>query len=148
MYKKFYAGQLEKTHDITVDEPDFKTILMLEDEGELTDTLKSYLEGNSFRVTCVKNGVEGIKKIMKEDFDIILCDMLMPNLPGDMFYLAVQKVKPHLCRRFIFMTGHKGDRKIDDFIRQVRGVMLWKPFHPHDLLDTINSLLKKVRGEK
>jgi DNA-binding NtrC family response regulator len=82
---------------------------------------------------------------MVQDFVVIHCDMLMPNLPGDMFYLAVQKVKPHLCRRFVFMTGQKGSKKIDEFIRKVRGVILWKPFHPHDLLDTIKYVLKKSR---
>ncbi len=120
-------------------------VLMLEDEGDLTEVLKEYLEGHDFRVTCVKNGLDGLKQVMSREFDIILCDMLMPNLPGDMFYLAVQKVKPNLCRRFIFMTGHKGEKKIDDFIRSVRGVVLWKPFHPHELLDTIKCVLKKVR---
>ena len=144
MLKKYHAFKPEEVHDLS-GEIRMEEVLMLEDEGELTEVLKEYLEGHAFRVTCVKNGVDGLKLVMSRDFDVILCDMLMPNLPGDMFYLAVQKVKPHLCRRFIFMTGHKGDKKIDDFIRNVRGIMLWKPFHPHELLDTIKYALKKAR---
>src|SRR5581483_10130738 len=126
MERKFHAAPHERTHDISEISAS-QSVLMLEDAGELTEALRIYLEANNFTVICVKNGVEGLKKIMTQDFDVILCDMLMPNLPGDMFYIAVQKVKPHLCHRFIFMTGHKGDKKIDDFIRKVRGVMLWKP---------------------
>jgi DNA-binding response OmpR family regulator len=145
MWKKYQAAESEKTHELPAEESGPAEVLMLEDEGELTALLKEYLEGHGFKVTAVTNGVEGLKKIMTQDYDIILCDMLMPHLPGDMFYLAVQKVKPDLCRRFIFMTGHKGDKKIDDFIRSVRGVMLWKPFHPHELLDTINFVLKRNR---
>ena len=145
MQKKFYIPPQEKTHDIDArDGGDFKSILLLEDEGDFTEVLKTYLETSSFRVTCVNNGVEGLKKIMNADYDLILCDMMMPNLPGDMFYLAVERTKPHLCKRFIFMTGHKGDKKIDDFIRGVRGVMLWKPFQPHDLLETIKLVLQKT----
>jgi two-component system cell cycle sensor histidine kinase/response regulator CckA len=116
-------------------------ILMLEDESALSAILREYLEFNSCKVTCVKSGVEGLKRVMAHDFDAIVCDMLLPSLPGDMFYIAVQKVKPDLCKRFVFMTGHKGDKKIDDFIRSVGGLMLWKPFEPHELLRAIDSVI-------
>ena len=141
--KTSQGWQAERTHELPADENRPQEILMLEDEGKLTAMLKIFLEEHSFHVTTVANGVDGLKKIMAQDYDVIVCDMLMPSLPGDKFYIAVQKVKPHLCSRFIFMTGHKGDKKIDEFIRSVRGVMMWKPFPPHELLDTIKYLLKK-----
>jgi CheY-like chemotaxis protein len=144
MQKKFYIPPQEKTHDISQSHDSFQSVLLLEDEDELTEVLKAFLESHQFRVTSVKNGVEGLKKIMNENFDLVLCDMMMPNLPGDMFYTAVERTKPQMCRRFIFMTGHKGDKKIDDFIRKVKGVMLWKPFQTHDLLQTIQVVLKKA----
>jgi DNA-binding NarL/FixJ family response regulator len=87
--------------------------------------------------------VEGLKKILADDYSVILCDMVMPNFPGDMFYLAVERARPHLCKRFIFMTGHKGERKIEQFIRRIRGLMLWKPFEMHVLFDTIQSVTKR-----
>ncbi len=118
---------------------------MLEDEEGFSSLISEYLESNYFKVIRVSNGVEGLKKIMVRDFDIILCDMLMPTLPGDKFFIAVQKVKPYLCKRFVFMTGQKGDKSIDEFIRSVHGVMLWKPFHPHELLETIKYVLKRSR---
>ena len=104
------------------------------------------MESNAFEVTVVQTGVDGIKKVMAGDFDVILCDMMMPKMPGDMFYLAVERARPHLCKRFVFMTGYKGDPKIDAFIRQVKGLMLWKPFEMHLLLDAINVILKKVQS--
>jgi DNA-binding response OmpR family regulator len=145
MDKKFHANEAEKTHEIAADEHRAEQILILEDEGDLTDLLKEYLESNSYHVTTVSNGVEGLKRIMAQDYDVIICDMLMPHLPGDKFFIAVQKVKPHLCNRVVFMTGHKGDKKIDDFIRSVRGVMIWKPFQPHELLDAIRYIVKRTR---
>jgi two-component system cell cycle sensor histidine kinase/response regulator CckA len=148
MYKKPQAFQPEKTHELSVEEvpaQPSQEILMLEDEGELTALLKEYLEAHAFRVTSVSNGVDGLKKVMSQDYDAVVCDMLMPHLPGDMFFLAVQKVKPHLCKRFVFMTGHKGDKKIDEFIRSVHGVMMWKPFQPHELMDTIKYVIKRSR---
>jgi len=145
-YKKqmFYVQELEKTHDLgdTI-APPVRDVLMLDDEKEFSDVLKDFLTEHNFRVTSVRSGVEGLKKVMVADFDLILCDMLMPGLPGDMFYIAVEKTKPQLCKRFIFMTGHRGDKKIDQFIRSVKGIMLWKPFRPNDLLSMMHTVLRK-----
>jgi CheY-like chemotaxis protein len=119
-----------------------KSVLLLEDEGAFTDILKTYLELNGYVVTCAGNGVDGLKLVMASDFDCIICDMMMPNLPGDMFYIAVERTKPHLCKRFVFMTGYKGEKKIEDFIRKIQGVLMWKPFEMHDLLDTMQLVLR------
>ena len=79
-------------------------VLMLEDDEQLATTLKVFLESNACKVTQVENGVEGLRRVMDEDFDLVLCDMVMPKFPGDKFYLAVERVKPALCRRFLFMS--------------------------------------------
>jgi two-component system nitrogen regulation response regulator NtrX len=121
----------------------FKKILLLEDEDIFANVIQAYLEESDFKVIRVPNGVEGLKKVMSEDFDIILTDMLMPNLAGDMFYTAVERAKPHFTKRFIFMSGHRGDPKWDSFVRRIGGVMLWKPFELHVLLETITGVLKK-----
>jgi len=114
-----------------------KKILLLEDDEDFRDIIKDFLELHFYQVVMVKNGVEGVREIMTSDFEIILCDMMMPTLPGDMFYLAVERMRPHLCDRFIFMTGYKGDGKVSDFVKKVNGTMLNKPFHMDDLLEMI-----------
>jgi CheY-like chemotaxis protein len=135
----------EKTYEI----PDAaesirpKEMLILEDDVALAIQLKEALETQGYVVTIVSNGAEGLKRILATDFNIILCDMVMPNFPGDMFYLAVERVRPLLCKRFVFMTGHKGDRKIEQFIRRIRGFMLWKPFEMHVLFETIKVVNDK-----
>jgi DNA-binding NarL/FixJ family response regulator len=60
-----------------------------------------------------------------------------------MFYTAIERVKPHLCRRVVFVTGHQGDRKVAEFIRKVRGLVLWKPFQTHVLIETMQAAEKK-----
>ena len=119
-------------------------ILMLEDDEQLAETLKSFLESNACKVTQVENGVEGLRRIMDEDFDLVLCDMVMPRFPGDKFYLAVERVKPALCRRFLFMTGHRAETQYETFIQEIGGLMLWKPFWPHELLAAIQSVLRRA----
>lgn len=112
-------------------------ILVLEDDRDFSAILKDFLESIPFDVTTVENGVEGLREVMAHPFDVIICDMMMPKLSGDMFYLAVERVKPELCRRFVFVTGHRANPKIDGFIRQIRGTILQKPFHMDELRETI-----------
>jgi DNA-binding response OmpR family regulator len=142
----------EKTTEIdSAQNPPAKTgplkhILMLDDETALTDELAPFFEYNGYKLVAVTNGVDGLKQIMARDFSAIICDMMMPSLPGDMFYRAVERTKPHLCKRFIFITGFKGNREIEEFIRRVSGIMLWKPFQTFELLDAIKMVLQKTGG--
>ena len=114
-----------------------KRVLLLEDDEMFKTIIKDFLESNFYQVVAVNNGAEGVRAVLKDDFDVVICDMMMPKLPGDMFYTAIERMRPHLCRRFIFITGHRGNPKINDFIKQVRGTMLAKPFHMDDLLEAI-----------
>ena len=114
-----------------------RKVLLLEDDAQFKDIMKEFLASHGFSVMAVQNGVEGVHEVLAHDFEIILCDMMMPTLPGDMFFRAVERMRPHLCDRFIFMTGHRGNPKVTDFIRNVNGTILSKPFHVDDLLEMI-----------
>ncbi len=114
-----------------------RRVLLLEDDPQFKEIMKEFLSSHNFDVVAVQNGVEGVHEVLANDFEVILCDMMMPTLPGDMFFRAVERMRPHLCERFIFMTGHRGNPKVTDFIRNVNGTILSKPFHVDDLLEMI-----------
>ena len=122
-----------------------KTILMLEDDADVAEILAEFFKSEGFAVTHAVDGVDGLKRIMAEDFNLILCDMHMPRLAGDMFYAAVERVKPNLCNRFIFMTGHQADPKWSAFVKRIDGTMLFKPFELHVLIESVNSVLRKTQ---
>ena len=134
--------QEPRTHEIHDDPLSSKrlTVLVLEDNAAFAEVLKETLEGQDYSVTVVPSGVEGVQKILHSDFDAIVCDMVMPNFPGDMFYLAVQRARPHLCKRFVFMTGHQDNPKIAQFIQEVRGIVLWKPFKMPLLFEALDTV--------
>lgn len=119
-----------------------KTVLVLDDDPAFTETLRDMLESLNYQLTAVPSGTEGVKKILAADFDAIVCDMVMPNFPGDMFYLAVQRSRPHLCKRFIFVTGHKENPKIVQFVKQTGRIALWKPFETRELVDALDIVTR------
>lgn len=114
-----------------------KKVLLLEDDPAFKEIMTDFLGETGFKVVAVQNGVEGVHQVLAGDFEVILCDMMMPTLPGDMFFRAVERMRPHLCDRFIFMTGHRNNTKVNDFIENVNGTILTKPFHVDDLLEMI-----------
>ena len=122
-----------------------KSVLILEDDPVFADLVKQSLEEQEYRVTVVPTGAEGVQQIIAADFDAILCDMVMPNFPGDMFYLAVQRARPHLCKKFIFMTGHHDNPKIAKFIEQSGCAVLWKPFQMRDLFAAVETLTRRSK---
>lgn len=128
---------------INASDIEIKSILLVDDDLELADTLKELLENRNFVVTTARNGVDGLREVMSMDFDVIICDMMMPTMPGDMFYLAVQKVKPSHCRRFLFVTGHAGDPRINEFLQRADGLALSKPVPTEDLIQMISLVLKR-----
>jgi CheY-like chemotaxis protein len=139
----------EKIHDLDRAESweaPKRKILILDDDFTFADLTRLHLERIGYEVELAADGVQGITKIMADDYSAILCDMVMPNLAGDMFYTAVERVKPHLCSRIIFVTGQRGDRKVEEFIRKVHAPVLWKPFQMRELFETIRSVEKKPGG--
>jgi DNA-binding response OmpR family regulator len=128
-------------------ELDIRNILLVDDDVELANTLKLLLESRNYVVTTVQDGIHALREVMDFDFDVIICDLMMPNMPGDMFYLAVQKTKPDLCRRFIFVTGHGTDPKVENFLKRVDGVALFKPVLSDELIRMISLVLQRGRAE-
>jgi CheY-like chemotaxis protein len=120
-------------------------VLLLDDRDDFRDVLREYLESRLYEVTAVSNGVEGLREIMKDTFDLIVCDMMMPQLGGEMFYWAVTRVRPAARLRFIFFTGHKNDPKIQAFFQRVNATVLIKPFMLDALNAAILDVLKKLR---
>lgn len=116
---------------------------MVEDDQVLTSVLKDYLESIPYEVVIAENGVEAVRAILNQDFDAIVCDLMMPKLSGDMFYIAIERTKPHLCKRFVFITGAQKHPEVDLFVRHVGGTILSKPFHMEMLRESIELVIPR-----
>ena len=117
--------------------PTAKRVLVLEDDANLGRMITIFLESKGFEVVAVASGLEGLREIMAGDFAAVLCDIMMPGLPGDMFYRAVEKTRPDLAPAFVFMTGFLSDCRIADFIESIGGFVLQKPFPLSSLLEAM-----------
>jgi CheY-like chemotaxis protein len=119
-------------------------VLLLEDRSDFRNVLREHLISCGYQVISVASGSEGLRKVMTRPVDIILCDMMMPNMGGEMFYWAVTRVRPGARPRFIFFTGHKNNPSLEFFFRRVHARVLYKPFKLSELEAAIREVLLKV----
>ena len=120
-------------------------VLLLEDRDDFREVVHEHLALRSYEVTSVRSGVEGLREIMKGAFDLIICDMMMPRVGGEMFYWAVKAARPVAAQRFIFFTGHQNNPAIEFFFRRVNATVLIKPFKLATLDSAIRDVLLKLR---
>ena len=119
-------------------------ILVVDDDVELAMMYRELLATAGFEVVTAANGVDALKYLMQEAPDAIICDIMMPHMPGDMFYIAAERVKPELCDRFIFVTSYEGNPKIEAFFKANDSIVLYKPVTLGKLLGTLNILNQRI----
>jgi CheY-like chemotaxis protein len=113
----------------------------VEDDLELVRIYENLLGGFQYEVRTATDGTIALRSILAGDVDAILCDLKMPELDGDLFYGAVERAKPYLCNRFIFISGAVDDPKYRAFLSQTKSPVLRKPLHPATLLQELRRLL-------
>ena len=119
-----------------------KRVLVVDDDLELTLIYQQLLEMSDYDVRTASDGALALNQVLNQDVDAILCDLKMPALEGDLFYKAVQRAKPGLCDRFIFITGVADDPKYQPFLSQVKSPVLRKPVPAARLLEELQKLLE------
>src|ERR1035437_78087 len=92
-------------------------VLVVDDDIELTLTWQALLQVHDYRASTAANGAEALKLVMESDVDAILCDLQMPELSGDLFYIEVSRARPHLQKRFIFVTGNVDNSLYETFLK-------------------------------
>jgi len=84
---------------------------------------------DSHEVTLVDDGETAIERINRgEEFDLVLCDMMMPGMTGMDLYEELAQRRPTLARRMVFMTGGAFTPRAAEFLATVRNPTIAKPF--------------------
>ena len=120
---------------------ELKAILVVDDDKQLASALQWILADQNFLVDVAFDGEEAILKVKVNEYDLVICDLIMPGLRGDEFYLKAKKARPALSDRFIFITGFGTDPKIHDFLTRHDVKYLFKPFPVEGLIRCVKEAL-------
>ncbi len=118
-------------------------ILVVDDEEKIRDIIKKYANFEGYSVTEASNGMEAVERCRNERFDIIIMDIMMPELDG---FSACREIRKTSDTPVIMLSarGEEYDRihgfelGIDDYVV--------KPFSPKELMMRIDAIMKRSRG--
>lgn len=119
-------------------------LLVVDDEKLIRDVIREYCLNENYVVEEAENGEEALNKIEKNEYDLIILDIMMPKLDG---FSVCKLVKKEYNVPIIILSarGEEFDKLmgfdlgIDDYIT--------KPFSPKELLARIKAILKRAHGE-
>ena len=117
-------------------------ILVVDDDRDLVEVLKTALEGESYEVVVAYNGKEGVAKAKKEKPDLILLDIVMPEQDG---FLTADELKkdPALAKTPVLaLTSFSGGDMGQPFPFEVEEYIM-KSTSPKDILKKVEAHLKR-----
>lgn len=118
-----------------------KSILLIDDDVELSELLGEYLSMEGYELTPVHNGEDGLQQALSGKFDLILLDVMLPKKNG---FEVLRNLRAQSSIPVIMLTarGESVDRVLglehgaDDYIA--------KPYDPHELIARVKALFRRV----
>jgi two-component system, NtrC family, nitrogen regulation response regulator NtrX len=120
---------------------ELKALLLVDDDKQLASALQWILADENFLVDLAFDGDEALLKVKAHAYDAVVCDLKLPNLQGDQFYLQARDLRPDLSDRFIFVTGYATDPQVRHFLIENEVKFLVKPFPIAGLISCVRELL-------
>lgn len=119
-------------------------ILVVDDEKMIRELIKKYATFEGHQVIEACDGMEAVEKCRKEDFDVIIMDVMMPELDG---FSACKEIRKFADTPMIMLSarGEEYDRihgfeiGVDDYVV--------KPFSPKELMMRIQAIMKRKEGQ-
>ena len=115
-------------------------ILIAEDDMDIVELLKLYLESNGFEVTSTYNGLEALDAFKKGNYDIIIADLMMPGLNG---YELIKIVRETSNIPIIIVSAKNMDSDKVLGLDIGADAYITKPFNPLELVAYVKALLRR-----
>lgn len=117
-----------------------KRILIIEDDKAISELERDYLEINGFEAVISQNGMKGLEQALKEDFDLIVLDLMLPGVDG---FEICKKIREKKDIPILMISARKDD------IDKIRGLglgaddYLTKPFSPNEMVARVKAHISR-----
>jgi CheY-like chemotaxis protein/two-component sensor histidine kinase len=133
------AAEQKQASRMTTASPSRRRALIIDDDRPVGAAIA--LELHDWDVLVAGSGREALEILRRDSsFDVVLCDLMMPELTGMDLYEWLRPVEPGLAARFVFMTGGAFTRRAARFLEDVGAPCLEKPFPPEELRATLDAV--------
>ncbi|WP_089242534.1 ATP-binding response regulator [Belliella buryatensis] len=120
-------------------------LLLVEDEIDLQQNIKDILEIYDFDVTTADNGAIALDLLKKHDFDLVISDIMMPEMDGFELLTEVRNSKNLINLPFIFLTAKVEKDDLRKGMESGAEDYLTKPVHAKDLVNAVNTAIEKQK---
>ena len=119
-----------------------QTILLTEDERDVREVAREFLESGGYTVIEARDGLEALGIVEKYEgtVDLLITDMVMPRMTGQELAARLKERRPNL--RMLYMSGYSERAAAETLRAEPRVRLLAKPFSRGVLLRTVHELLK------
>lgn len=122
------------------------TVLVVEDEGDVTDLIRYNLDKAGFSVLTAKDGLEGLTLAQENRPDVMVLDLMLPGLDGRSLCKTLKKNPETEPIPILMLTARGGtDERIEGLEIGADDYMT-KPFSPKELVLRLQALLRRVRA--
>jgi len=124
-----------------IDLPAGHRVLVIDDDPHVAKSIARAISGGP-EILILLDAREALRRIQAgEHFDLILCDLMMPDLTGMEFQLALHVVNAELAAGIIFITGGAFTPQAREFLAASRNLFIEKPFQPEQLRRAVAARL-------
>ena len=120
-------------------------ILVIDDERAVRDLISDALLIEGHDVHTAENGKEGLDLIGQYRFDLVFCDLRMPEMDGQVFYEEVQRDHPQVLKRIVFVTAQANSSDYGAFLRETGIPVIEKPFTLSQLRQAVAKMVGQAR---
>jgi sensor domain CHASE-containing protein/nitrogen-specific signal transduction histidine kinase/CheY-like chemotaxis protein len=119
------------------------TVLLVDDEEVILEVGKDLLEAIGYRVLVARDGKEALEvyKKSRDDIEIVLLDMIMPNRSGGEIYDRMKEINPDV--KVLLTSGYSIDGEASEILERGCDGFIQKPFRMNELAEKINNILDK-----
>lgn len=121
-------------------------ILVVDDDEQMREGIVEMLTREGYTVSDVGSGAEALEKIKKEDFDVILTDLIMPGIDGMEVLRQTKKLKPAV--RVIMITGFGTIENAVEAMKEGASDYVSKPFKINEVQITVKRALEESKFSK
>ena len=121
-------------------------IMIIEDDEEMRSLLKDFFEEEGFETDSVSNGVDALRMLSKDHFDLVITDIRMPGLTGLDILPRIRRLKPEIP--IIVMTAYGSDDVRRRSLERGATLYLEKPIHLSKLRTVIREMVLRKSLEQ
>jgi DNA-binding response OmpR family regulator len=116
-------------------------VLVIEDDSGLRTLVEQYLQAEGYEVVGAADGEEGLRYALGDDFDLVICDLILPKISGQQVCDELIRERPQMAKRVVVATGDVTGEETKAFLKRTGLPHLAKPFGLREFAEMVHERL-------